>query len=158
MVKVPGHVLFPPRMHYRDSLGTVHQDQLGQGGWSLKSQKFAIQPKPESWTFLQTCFQKDRKTARYVDMKWSADRLQSEMGGYGIQYQRLVDSLNSGGAYHTLGLERGIDCGDADVDKRNEKALRTRLEYFRNFGIRLVLVTLPAKRTKLYANYDQARC
>ncbi|KAL9627282.1 MAG: hypothetical protein Q9164_007650, partial [Protoblastenia rupestris] len=57
---------------------------------------------------------------------------------------------------HRLMLEGDVNSRDPAKDNRNEDALRIRLQLFQRKEVKLVLVTLPARNTNIYAMIKRA--
>lgn len=147
MVKVEGRILFPPVVSYR---GDEHVDEvrLARGGWNLMSKHFAVPAPPSKWTFLQICFQNDRQIVHHENLKYNADNFGNAMPTYGIDGHCM---FTGDATFHTLTLEGSIDSWDPAMDVRNERAIRQKLQNCKGKEVQLVLITLPAKMTKLYA-------
>lgn len=148
MVKVQGSILSPPTVRYGGN-GRVPEELLSKGGWNLISKSFVRAAPASSWTFLQVCFRGDERI-KDKNLEWNATQLQEAMPAYGIKGHSMVQT---GPKSHTLELRGGRNSSDPAIDQNNENALRDKLKYFRNHEkeIKLVLITLPAKNTKLYA-------
>ena len=112
-------------------------------------QSFVTAAPASSWTFLQVCFREDDEWIKDEDLEWNAIQLREAMPVYGIQDHTMVQT---GPTSHTLLLDGGRNSSDLAMDY-NENALHDKLKSFRDHAkkIKLVLITLPAKNTKLYA-------
>jgi eukaryotic translation initiation factor 2C len=148
MARVTGRIISPPVVQYQQP---VDPDVLARGGWNLKGRRFAAPAPAATWTFLQIHFHQDDNIIGHANLDWNADQLQEAMPIYGIQQQNLFRFTGDEQTNHTLELEGGLDAWDTARNDRNENAVRRRLGLIRSKNVRLVLITLPAKNTNLYA-------
>jgi eukaryotic translation initiation factor 2C len=152
MEKVRGDILSPPVVCYAESK-RINPEFLRQGGWNLRGQSFTAPAIPSSWTFLQIYFRGDSQYISDENLLYSIDGFRNAMPSYGIKEQNMVSVSDLKPDRHWLELQGSMNSGNHEMDRSNENRLRERLQEFRNHGkkISLVLITLPAKNTKLYA-------
>jgi eukaryotic translation initiation factor 2C len=100
-------------------------------------------------------------SGRHPENRLRRSRVQCKSASIGNGFLRHrkspYDPSPSGRATtYTLELEGDITSSNAARDMRNENALRGRLEGFRSKEIRLIVITLLSKNTKLYAMIKRA--
>jgi hypothetical protein len=152
MMKVSGHILYHPIVRYSGN-SQIEETQLKKGGWHLIKKYFAVPAEASNWSFLQVCSQNDEQIVQPSDLTWNARQLEAPMLTYGIEHHETFicpQTSRYERGFQTLRLEGNVDSWDCATDSRNEGALRERLKYFKGKEVRLLLITLPAKKTKVY--------
>lgn len=148
MTRVTGRILFPPVVQYQQQ---VRENSLTTGGWNLFGRHFALAAPKATWTFLQIRYEEDENIIEHANLEWNALEFKKAMPTYGVRNHELFQFTGKDQTNHTLDMEGDLDAWDSARNDRNEVALRKSLQLIQSKKVRLVLITLPAKNTNLYA-------